>query len=63
MKRTFDKMLTLDEIRLKCSDGRFFEYSGFHDRFFVPIAIYVIWISLRLKLSGNQISWISGLVA
>lgn len=63
MKRTFNKMLTLDEIRLKCRDGRFFEYSGYHDRFFVPIAIYVIWISLRLKLSGNQISWISGLVA
>lgn len=56
-------MLTLDEVRLKCSEGRFFEYSGFHDRCFVPIAIYVIWISLRLKLSGNQISWISGLVA
>ena len=55
--------LSLDEVKTKCSKNRFFAYSGFHDRLFVPIAIYFIWLSLRLGLSGNTVSWISGFVA
>ena len=53
----------LKEVKARCERDRFFTYSGFHDRLFVPIAVYLAWLSLRLGVSGNQVSWISGFVA
>ena len=55
--------ISLNEVKTICSKNRFFAYSGFHDRLFVPISIYFIWLSLRLGLSGNTVSWVSGFVA
>ena len=42
--------LSLDEVKTNAKN--IFAYSGFHDRLFVPIAIYFIWLSLRLGLVG-----------
>jgi phosphatidylglycerophosphate synthase len=55
--------LSLKEIKDKCIEDRFFEYDSWQDRLFVPPAIYVSWVCLRVGISGNAVSWISGLVA
>ncbi len=55
--------LSLKEVKNKCIEDRFFEYDSWQDRLFVPPAIYVSWVCLRVGISGNAVSWISGLVA
>ena len=53
--------VTLTEVRNKCGDGRFFPYDSWIDRIFVPPAIILTWIFVRLGVSGNAVSWISGI--
>ncbi len=55
--------LSLKEVKDKCNEDRFFAYDSWHDRVFVPPAIYVTWFCLKIGISGNAVSWISGLVA
>lgn len=55
--------LSLEEIKTKSSQDRYFAYDGFHDRIFVPPAMYIVWLSLKIGLSGNGVSWISATVA
>ena len=55
--------LSLKEIKTQSSQGRYFAYDSFHDRIFVPPAMYVVWLSLKIGLSGNGVSWISAIVA
>ncbi len=52
--------VTLTDVRNKCGDGRFFAYDSWIDRIFVPPAIILIWVFVRLGASGNTVSWISG---
>jgi phosphatidylglycerophosphate synthase len=55
--------LSLKEVKDKCIEDRFFAYDSWQDRFFVPPAMYVTWFCLKVGISGNAVSWISGLVA
>jgi hypothetical protein len=53
--------VTLNDVRNKCTDGRFFPYDHWLDRTFVPPAIILTWVFVRLGVSGNTVSWISGI--
>lgn len=53
--------VTLNEVRQKCTDSRFFPYDHWLDRTFVPPAIFLTWVFVRLGISGNTVSWISGI--
>lgn len=55
--------LTLQQVRAKCAEGRFFAYEGWRDRLFVPPSIWLTWLFLRLGWSGNAVSVLSGVVA
>lgn len=55
--------MTLQEVKSRCSEGRFFSYEGFHDRFFVPPSIFLVWFFVNLGWSGNAVSWLSGFIA
>ena len=55
-------LVKLAEVRAKCQEGRFFAYSDWRDRLFVPPAIIIIWLFVRLGLSAGFASWLSGLV-
>ena len=54
---------TIDEIKKKCSDERYFAYDSLQDRLFVPVAIYLVWLFVRIEVSGNAVSWLSAIVA
>ena len=55
--------VTIDEIKKKCSDERYFAYDSLQDRLFVPVATYLVWLFVRIGVSGNAVSWLSALVA
>ena len=55
--------VTIDEIKKKCSEERYFAYDSLHDRLFVPVAIYLVWLFVRIGVSGNAVSWLSAFVA
>ena len=55
--------ITIDEIKKKCSDERYFAYDSLQDRLFVPVAMYLVWLFVRFGVSGNAVSWLSALVA
>ena len=55
--------VTIDEIKKKCSDDRYFAYDSLQDRLFVPVAMYLVWLFVRIGVSGNVVSWLSALVA
>jgi phosphatidylglycerophosphate synthase len=55
--------VTIDEIKKKCSDERYFAYDSLQDRLFVPAAMYLVWLFVRIGVSGNAVSWLSALVA
>ena len=55
--------VTIDEIKKKCSDERYFAYDSLQDRLFVPVAMYLVWFFVRIGVSGNAVSWLSALVA
>ena len=51
------------EVKAKCIEGRFFPYDNWRDKIFVPPSIFLIWIFVRLKWSGNSVSYLSGFFA
>ena len=55
--------VTIDEIKKKCSEERFFAYDSLQDRLFVPVAMYLVWLFVRIGVSGNAVSWLSAFVA
>ena len=55
--------VTIDEIKKKCSDERYFAYDSLQDRLFVPVAMYLVWLFVRIGVSGNAVSWLSALAA
>ena len=55
--------VTIDEIKKKCSDERYFAYDSLQDRLFVPVVMYLVWLFVRIGVSGNAVSWLSALVA
>ena len=55
--------VTIDEIKKKCSDERYFAYDSLQDRLFVPVAMYLVWFFVRFGVSGNAVSWLSAFAA
>jgi phosphatidylglycerophosphate synthase len=55
--------VTIDEIKKKCAEERYFAYDSLQDRLFVPIAMYLVWLFVRIGVSGNAVSWLSALAA
>jgi phosphatidylglycerophosphate synthase len=55
--------VTLDEIKKKCSEERYFAYDSLQDSVFVPIALHLVWVFVRIGVSGNAVSWLSAFVA
>jgi phosphatidylglycerophosphate synthase len=55
--------LTLKEVRQRCADGRYFPYDGWRDRLFTPAIPWVVWAFVRLGLTGNAVSLLSGAAA
>jgi hypothetical protein len=55
--------LKLSDVRQRCADGRFFPYAGWRDRIFTPAMPWLVWVFIRLGLSGNMVSLLSGAAA
>jgi hypothetical protein len=55
--------VTLQEVRNRCAEGRFFSYEGLNDRVWAPISVFFVWVFVRLGWSGNAVSILSGLIA
>jgi phosphatidylglycerophosphate synthase len=55
--------VTIDEIKKKCSEDRYFAYNSLQDRLFVPVALHLVWLFVRFGVSGNAVSWLSAFVA
>lgn len=51
------------EVRQRCAQGRFFPYDDWRDRLFVPPAIVLVWVFVRVGASGSFVSWLSGAIA
>ena len=54
--------VTFNDVRQKCANVRFFPYDTWHDRIFVPPAILLTWLFVRLGVGGNAVSWLSGII-
>ena len=55
--------MKLSEVKKRCSDGRFYKYDHWIDYLFVPPSIVLVWVFVNLKISGNSVSILSGLLA
>jgi len=53
----------IKDVKRRSIEGRFSSYSHWIDRIFVPPSIYLVWVSVNLKISANAISWISAFFA
>ena len=51
------------EFKRNCTEHRYYSYDAIHDKIFVPPALLIAWICIRLNVSANLISWFSGVVA
>lgn len=56
-------MINLDDVKHKCTEGRFFPYNNWRDKLFVPPSVFLVWIFVNLGWSGNFVSLLSGVVA
>lgn len=55
--------VTYQQVKDKCTKGRFFSYDSIQDKIFVPPSIFLVWVFIRLGFSGNGVSVLSGLLA
>ena len=55
--------ITFAAIKKKCLEERYFAYGSLQDRIFVPVALYLVWLFVRVGVSGNAVSWLSAFVA
>ena len=55
--------VTYKDVKYKCTEERFFPYDNWRDKLFAPPSIFFVWLFVRLNISGNVVSLISGLVA
>ncbi len=55
--------ISYKDVKSKCTKDRFFPYDDWRDRLFVPPSIFLVWIFVRFKVSGNAVSFLSGFVA
>jgi phosphatidylglycerophosphate synthase len=57
------KKPSLDEIKEISVRDRYYAYDTWSDYIFSPMAPYLAWFFIRLNVSGNGVSWISGFSA
>ncbi len=57
------KKPSLREIKEISVRDRYYPYNNWSDYIFSPMAPYLAWCFIRLNVSGNGVSWISGCVA
>jgi len=57
------KKPSLKEIKEISIRDRYYPYETWIDSIFSPISPYVAWLFIRLNISGNGVSWISGFIA
>ena len=57
------KFYSLKEVKIRCTEGRFFSYSDWFDKIFIPLSMYFVWLFVNLRISANIISWISAFFA
>tara|TARA_Y100000746_G_scaffold231135_1_gene244198 strand:+ start:4053 stop:4907 length:855 start_codon:yes stop_codon:yes gene_type:complete len=57
------KKLSIKEIKEISSNERYYPYETWIDHIFSPLSPYLAWFCIRLKISGNGVSWISGAAA
>lgn len=55
--------VTYQQVKDKCTKGRFFSYGSIQDKIFVPPSIFLVWLFIRLGFSDNGVSVLSGLLA
>jgi hypothetical protein len=55
--------LSFKQVQATCNEGRFFRYINWRDHLFVPPAIFLVWFFYRIKVSGNLVSYFSGIIA
>ncbi len=54
------KKPTLKEIKETSIRDRYYPYDTWSDYIFSPMSPYLAWFFIRLNISGNGVSWISG---
>ena len=54
---------SLAEIREISIRDRYYPYDTLHDHIFSPLAPCLAWLFIRLRISGNGVSWLSGFSA
>jgi phosphatidylglycerophosphate synthase len=54
---------SLKEIKETSIRDRYYPYETWIDSIFSPISPYLAWLFIRLNISGNGVSWISGFIA
>ena len=57
------KKPSLKEIKETSTRDRYYPYDSWSDYMFSPMAPYLAWCFIRLNVSGNGVSWISGFAA
>ena len=55
--------VTLEQVKARCKEGRFFGYDSLHDHLFVPPSIFLVVVFVRLGWTGNAVSFLSGAFA
>ena len=55
--------LSINEVKEKCTQNKYFSYDSWEDRLFILPAMYLVWVCIRLGISGNAVSWLSAFVA
>ena len=55
--------VSYQQVKSKCTKGRFFAYDSIQDKIFVPPSIFLVWVFIRLGFSGNAVSVLSGFIA
>lgn len=56
-------MNSISELRKLCQNTRPAIYSDFLSRFYYKVSIYFTWICLKIGLSANQVTVLSGVIA
>lgn len=54
---------TVKEIKEISIRDRYFPYETWVDHIFSPLSPYIAWVFIKLNISGNGVSWISGFIA
>ena len=54
---------SLKEIKETSIRDRYYPYETWLDYIFSPLSPYLAWLFIRLNISGNGVSWISGFAA